>query len=150
VTDIPVSVLTAATPDDVEAIGRLLAQVSSRPGPPLTAERVGAVLQTPATAVLVARLDGQIAGMASLLTLTTFAGGSAYVEEVAVDTAARGRGVGRALLLALLELARQRGIRFVDLTSRPAREAANALYRSVGFEQRQTNGYRHYLGREPG
>jgi ribosomal protein S18 acetylase RimI-like enzyme len=148
VSDISVSVLADAGPDDVEAIGRLLSQVSSRPGPPLTAERVRAVLAEPATTLLVARLDGEIAGMALLLTLTTFAGGSGYVEEVAVDTAARRRGVGRALILALLDLARQRGIRFVDLTSRPAREAANALYRSVGFEQRQTNVYRHYLGRE--
>lgn len=147
-TDIAISVLADAGPEEVEAIGRLLRQVSTRPGPPPTAERVRAVLAEPATTVLVARLDDEIAGMALLLTLTTFAGGSGYVEEVAVDAAARGRGVGRALMLALLDLARQRGIRFVDLTSRPAREVANGLYRSVGFEQRQTNVYRHYLGRE--
>jgi ribosomal protein S18 acetylase RimI-like enzyme len=149
VSDVAVSVLEDAGPDDVDAIGRLLAQVSSRPGPPVTAERVREVLRAPATTVLVARLDGKVIGMASLLTLTTFAGGSGYVEEVAVDSAVRGKGAGRALMTALLEMARQQGIRFVDLTSRPAREAANALYRSVGFEQRQTSNYRHHLGRLP-
>jgi hypothetical protein len=46
---------TAAAPD----LARLLAQVSSR-GTGLSAERVREVLQTPATSVLVARLDGRV------------------------------------------------------------------------------------------
>jgi ribosomal protein S18 acetylase RimI-like enzyme len=33
----------------------------------------------------------------------------------------------------------------VDLTSRPAREAANSLYRKIGFVQRDTNVYRFTL-----
>jgi ribosomal protein S18 acetylase RimI-like enzyme len=85
--------------------------------------------------------------MALLLTLTTLAGGSGYVEEVVVDDAARGQHIGTALMAALLDLAAQKGMRFVDLTSRPAREPANALYQSLGFTQRQTNSYRHALGR---
>lgn len=143
-----ISILTSgnADGDAVAAIGRLLRQVSSS-APALTERRARQVLAAPSTSVLVARVDGQIVGMALLLTLTTFAGGSGYVEEVAVDDAVRGQHVGTALMTALLDLAAQEGMRFVDLTSRPAREAANALYRSVGFTQRQTNNYRHTLGR---
>lgn len=143
-----IRILTSDNADDdaIAAIGRLLGQVSSS-APPLTEERARQVLVAPSTSVLVARVDGQIVGMALLLTLTTFAGGSGYVEEVVVDDAARGQHIGTALMAALLDLAAQKDMRFVDLTSRPAREPANALYRSLGFTQRQTNNYRHALGR---
>jgi hypothetical protein len=40
-----------------------------------------------------------------------------------------------------LRIAAERGVRSVGLTSRPEREAANRLYRRVGFEQRETNVY---------
>jgi ribosomal protein S18 acetylase RimI-like enzyme len=127
---------------EAEALGRLLAQVSSRPAP-LTAERVREVLRTPSTSVLVARLDGKIVGMALLLTLTTLSGDTGYVEEVAVDQAARGQHISTALMRALLDLAARKGLRFVDLTSRPSRDAANHLYRSLGFRLRETNCYRY-------
>ena len=39
--------------------------------------------------------------------------------------------------------ARAAGAKTVDLTSRPAREAANRLYRRVGFQLRETNVYRY-------
>lgn len=94
-----ISILTSdnADGDAIAAIGRLLGQVSSS-APPLTEERAWQVLAAPSTSVLVARLDGQIVGMALLLTLTTFAGGSGHVEEVVVDDAARGRHIGNNAL----------------------------------------------------
>ena len=59
-----------------------------------------------------------------------------------VDGSARGRGVGEALNRAAILRAREAGATTVDLTSRPSREAANRLYRRLGFEQRATNVYR--------
>jgi ribosomal protein S18 acetylase RimI-like enzyme len=61
---------------------------------------------------------------------------------VVVDDAARGQGVGTALLAEAARLARDAGAPWVDLTSRPVREAANRLYRSSGFQLRETNVYR--------
>jgi ribosomal protein S18 acetylase RimI-like enzyme len=144
-----VSILTAdnADAEAIAAIGGLLRQVSGSAAP-LTEQRARHVLATPSTSVLVARADGKIVGMALLVTLTTFAGASGYVEEVVVDGAARGQHIGAALMTALLELAARKAMRFVDLTSRPARGAANGLYQSLGFVQRQTNNYRYDL-REP-
>jgi ribosomal protein S18 acetylase RimI-like enzyme len=81
----------------------------------------------------VIRLDGKIVGMAALLTLTTLARDTGYVEEVVVDQAARGQHISTALMGALLELAVNKGLQFVDLTSRPARNVANGLYQSLGF-----------------
>ncbi len=44
-----------------------------------------------------------------------------------------------------LEMAKDNGAVSVDLTSRPHREAANRLYKRLGFEMRDTNVYRYNL-----
>jgi ribosomal protein S18 acetylase RimI-like enzyme len=80
--------------------------------------------------------------MALLLTLTTLAGDAGYVEEVVVDESARGEHVSSALMHALIERAAARGLRSLELTTRPARTAANGLYQSLGFTRRETNCYR--------
>ena len=63
------------------------------------------------------------------------------IEDVVVEESARGRGVGEALVGGALEAAAQAGLETVSLTSRPEREAANRLYRRLGFVQRETNVY---------
>jgi ribosomal protein S18 acetylase RimI-like enzyme len=85
------------------------------------------------------------------MTLVVFpipTGVRAWIEDVVVDESARGRGVGEALNLRALDLAEELGARTVDLTSRPSREAANRLYRRLGFVQRETNVYRRTLDTE--
>ena len=70
----------------------------------------------------------------------------AWIEDVVVDEAGRGKGVGEALNQHALKLAKQEGARTVDLTSRPSREAANRLYQRIGFVPRETNIYRFDVG----
>ena len=51
--------------------------------------------------------------------------------------------VGREVLNKdAINIARQRGVKTVDLTSRPSRQSANRLYNRLGFIQRETNIYR--------
>jgi ribosomal protein S18 acetylase RimI-like enzyme len=69
----------------------------------------------------------------------------AWIEDVVVDGAARGHGVGEALNTSALAEARRRGSKDVSLTSRPSREAANRLYQRLGFKARETNVYRFDL-----
>jgi ribosomal protein S18 acetylase RimI-like enzyme len=88
---------------------------------------------------------GPIVGMLTLVTFRLPTGVRAWIEDVVVDTGSRGRGVGEALTQAAIELAADRGAQTVDLTSRPSREAANRLYRRMGFEPRETNVYRFPL-----
>jgi ribosomal protein S18 acetylase RimI-like enzyme len=69
----------------------------------------------------------------------------ARIEDVVVDDAARGKGVGSVLTEEALRLARNAGARTVDLTSRPSRQAANRLYERLGFQARDSRVYRFVL-----
>ncbi|MEJ5255934.1 MAG: GNAT family N-acetyltransferase [Acidimicrobiales bacterium] len=137
------------TPDVVEAFQRLVPQLSSS-SPPPTEEELAEIVASPATVLLLARSDGEIVGSLTLALFRIPTGLRAWIEDVVVDRSARGRGVGEALNRAALDRARALGARTVDLTSRPSREAANRLYRRIGFEQRETNVYRFELERTGG
>jgi ribosomal protein S18 acetylase RimI-like enzyme len=56
------------------------------------------------------------------------------LEDLYVRDDARGTGVGRALVEATLERARERGCRRVELDVWERNEAALSLYRSLGFK----------------
>ena len=140
-----VEVVGEVTDELVEAFVRLLPQLSASSRPP-TRERLAAVVASEASRLLVARdAAGRIVGTLTLVLFPIPTGVRAWIEDVVVDTDARGGGFGRSLTEKALELARAAGARTVDLTSRPSREAANALYRRVGFVERETNVYRFEL-----
>jgi ribosomal protein S18 acetylase RimI-like enzyme len=140
-----VEVATKVTPELVEAFDRLVPQLSSSNPPPAHGE-LAELVASSATTVFVARGDdGAIAGTLTLCTFRIPTGVRAWIEDVVVDGAARGQGVGKALTLAAVEEAARRGARTIDLTSRPSREAANRLYQSLGFRPRDTNVYRYQL-----
>lgn len=60
-------------------------------------------------------------------------GEEGHITNVAVTPEARRRGAGTALLLALMRIARERGVRSMTLEVRPSNEAALALYKKFGF-----------------
>jgi ribosomal protein S18 acetylase RimI-like enzyme len=140
---------TEVTPELVEAFERLTPQLS-RSNPPPTSGELAEIASSEATILLVAR-DPERQGADAIvgsLTLALFripTGLRAWIEDVVVDDSVRGQGVGEALNRCALEMARLRGARTVDLTSRPSRDAANRLYRRLGFEPRETNVYRYDL-----
>ncbi len=132
----------AATSEVVAAFARLVPQLSRSAPPPGQAE-LAEMVASPATTLLVARTPaGEIVGSLTLVGFRIPTGLRVWIEDVVVDESARGAGVGEALVRAALESAAAAGARSVDLTSRPSREAANRLYRRLGFERRETNVYR--------
>ncbi len=104
------------------------------------------MIESPASDVLIASDGDVILGALTLIVFRIPTGARAWIEDVVVDDAARGRGVGDALNRFALDLARAKGAKTVDLTSRPSREAANRLYQRLGFVARDTNVYRFVLG----
>ena len=126
----------------VSVMARLVPQLS-RSNPPPDAATLKAIVGSEASVLLLA-LDEEEA-VVGCLTLALFripTGLRAWIEDVVVDEAARGRGVGEALNREAIGRARAEGATTVDLTSRPSREAANRLYQRLGFEERATNVYR--------
>jgi ribosomal protein S18 acetylase RimI-like enzyme len=136
-----VEVLREVTSEVVEAFGRLLPQLSASAAP-LDEAALGAIAESPASTVLLARSDGLIAGSLTLVMFPIPTGMRAWIEDVVVDESARGQGVGAALSLEALRLAQAAGVRTVDLTSRPSRVAAGRLYERIGFTERESRLYR--------
>ncbi len=139
---IAVETLDEVTDEAVEAFGRLLPQLS-RSAKPLDAAALAAVASSPAVTVLVARSDDRIVGSLSLVIFRIPTGLRAWIEDVVVDEAARGQGVGAMLTREALRLARAADVRTVDLSTRPSRVAAGRLYEREGFKQRETRMYRY-------
>jgi ribosomal protein S18 acetylase RimI-like enzyme len=140
--EVRVEEATALSDELVAAIASLVGQLSSSAAPP-SEQELDAIVSSPSTRLLVARDAGDaIVGTLTLALFRIPTGFRAWIEDVVVDEAARGRGVGELLTRAALELAEDEGARSVDLTSRPSREAANRLYERLGFEPRETNVYR--------
>jgi ribosomal protein S18 acetylase RimI-like enzyme len=127
-----------------EAFLRLVPQLSSSNPPPTRAE-LQEIVDSEATILFMARDEGKLVGSLSLAVFRIPTGVRAWIEDVVVDQSARGKGIGEALTRAALDRARELGVKTVDLTSRPSREAANRLYQRVGFQTRSTNLYRYTI-----
>ncbi len=144
-TDLTVTEASTRTPELEAALARLLPQLSRSAAVPAGAH-LDEVLASPATRLLLARdPSGSVVGMLTLAVFPIPTGVRAWIEDVVVDEGARGRGVGAALTGEALRRAAAAGARTVELTSRPGREAANRLYRRLGFVERETNVYRFTL-----
>jgi ribosomal protein S18 acetylase RimI-like enzyme len=135
------------TPELVAAFERLIPQLSSsNPAPTVT--ELAAICESEASVLLLAverDADDRILGSLTLAWFRIPTGVRAWIEDVVVDEAARGHGVGELLNRSALDRARELGAKTVDLTSRPSREAANRLYQRIGFVARDTNVYRFSL-----
>ncbi len=140
---------TRVDDDLVEALRRLVPQLSSSPVP--GRRELTEIVDSEAAVLLVARTDaGVIVGSLTLVLFRVPTGVRAWIEDVVVDEVARGGGTGEALVRAALSRATAAGARSVDLTSRPSRESANRLYQRLGFEIRTTNVYRWKIDDQPG
>lgn len=139
-----IEIATVVDDELVDAFARLIPQLSSS-SPPPSAAMLSELVDAPDSVLFIARVDDTIVGSLTLAYYRIPTGLKAWIEDVVVDDAARGHGVGRLLNEAALDHARERGAKNVALTSRPSREAANRLYQRIGFVARETNVYRYDL-----
>jgi ribosomal protein S18 acetylase RimI-like enzyme len=135
---------TDVTSELERAMGSLMPQLNPALVAPTHAE-LAAVLADPAATLLVAVADEAIVAIATVIVYTTPVWVKARIEDVVVDEAARGHGVGEALVRECLNVARKRGAQVVELQSARRREVANRLYPRIGFEKRESNVYRMTL-----
>ena len=133
---------TDVTPALLDALARLVPQLSQSAAP-VGEPELAEIVRSPATRLLVAWREGRIIGTLTLVLFRIPTGVRGWIEDVIVDEAVRGHGVGEALTAEAVRVAGEAGARTLDLTSRPSREAAHRLYTKLGFEVRDTSVYRH-------
>lgn len=131
-----------ATAGDAEAVGRLLHDFNTEyddvtPGPAALAERVGELLAAGDTRILVGGPgpDG-LAVLRFRLSIWSRAL-ECYLAELYVVPGRRGHGLGRALMEAAMQLARDEGADYMELGTSEDDTAARRLYESLGFSNRE-------------
>ena len=146
-------VIERASPADIPALAGLLSllfaqEVEFTPDPAAQREGLSKIIGNPELgAVLVARAGGAIKGMANLLfTVSTALGDRvALLEDMIVAPQARGRGLGTALMIEAISLARRRGCRRITLLTDGDNEAAHRFYARHGFVASQMVPFRLVL-----
>lgn len=104
-------------------------------------EAVATAIKNGGTRLYAIRKQRRIVASAAAVSFATPTGLHCRIEDVIVSSRERGHGLGRTIMENVLRDLKKEGFRTVELTSRPARTAANALYRSLGFKLRETNVY---------
>lgn len=137
--DLTIDIVRSLTDAEREQIAALVAQLTSKE---IDTARFDEVTQSTEAQLFAARRNGRIVGVLVLALYPTLTGRKAWIEDVVVDGAERGAGIGRALVERAIEEASARGAATLDLTSNPSREAAHRLYRACGFEERATTPFR--------
>jgi ribosomal protein S18 acetylase RimI-like enzyme len=130
-----------ALPSEYAEVGDLVADTYVADG--YVGDDYAAILRdvagrAPTTTVLAALLDGRIVGSATLAVAGSpyaedVPEGTAVIRMVATDKAARGQGVGTALVEACLTVAQEAGCTVVRLSTQPTMAAAQRMYERLGF-----------------
>lgn len=134
-----IEIVTKADDELYEAFQRLVPQLTKN-NPPPSLDDLAGLVRDPASTLMVARNEnGDIVGALTLAVYRVPTGIRSVIEDVIVGISARGKGIGKALMLRAIELAREKGAGNISLTSNPLRVAANSLYVKLGFKKRKTN-----------
>jgi ribosomal protein S18 acetylase RimI-like enzyme len=136
-----IDIVTQADAELYEAFQRLVPQLTDNNPPPSLDDLADLVRDAASTLMVARNAEGEIVGALTLSVYRVPTGVRSIIEDVIVDNAARGQGIGEALMQRAIELAREKGAKNISLTSNPLREAANRLYLRVGFKKRETNAY---------
>ena len=96
--------------------------------------RLTALLHRDTECIIVAELDGLIAGFAHACEYhLLYQPPMMNLMGIAVDAQFRGRGIGRALLSAVEDHARKCGAHGIRVVSGIGREDAHSFYRAIGY-----------------
>lgn len=141
---VEIAILDSISSEFVDALHRMIPQLA--PESPLPSrQHLERVVACSSNILLGARVNGQTVGTLTLTMLVTPTAVTGWIADVVVDSLIRGKGIGERLVREAIAIAETKGAKYVDLSSRPAREAANRLYQRIGFVKRETNYYRYLL-----
>jgi len=135
--------LSSYTPQDEAELDALMHELSAKSF--CNEELLNNALNDANVHVYVIRDEGRIVATGTLCIKHTLEFTIADIESVVVSSKYRGRGYGKELMTAMIEAARKMNVHHIQLTSNPARVAANRLYQVLGFERYETNCYKLLL-----
>ena len=130
---------------DLQVINKLLYQLDSK-CLPLNDNSLKRILAQKNVIIIGSYKNDQpnsLIGVITLVFYQTFSGYRCRIEDFVVDKKERGKGIGKKLLKKAILLAKRKKVAFIELTSRPERKIANALYQKMSFKIRKTNVYRY-------
>ncbi|HEY1085684.1 MAG TPA: GNAT family N-acetyltransferase [Candidatus Saccharimonadales bacterium] len=131
-----------ATPEDVAAVAALLGEMrDSTVQPETITAQFSMIVNDKNRTVLLIEDGGTVYGSAVITLICKLPKITAWIDEVIVSAAARGRGYGKELMKACESWAWEHDAYAIEFTSRPSREAANALYQKMDYQLRETNVY---------
>ena len=126
-----------ATEKDAAGITELVRLLARENGEttPLTPSHVRDFLSVPGCGVLLAEVDGAVTGMLSYSRHPGLyhAAPSLVIEDLVVQPAFRGRGLGGRLVAEAMDLARKEGCAEVSVSTMPENKRAKAFYRRLGL-----------------
>jgi ribosomal protein S18 acetylase RimI-like enzyme len=96
------------------------------------------LLDSPFSDAFFAIDNDELVGYAELHEWRSATGPAGYIENVVVRTPHQGKGIGTALMRALLRAADRRKLRSIHLHTSAWRTGAQALYKSMGFSSKGT------------
>jgi GNAT superfamily N-acetyltransferase len=136
-------IIREASEEDIEALAGLMTDLGYPTSTGDMSRRLEEISTDPSYGTLIAERDGRVLGMAGIHLEHTYEadGSCARVMALVVGSEHRGRGVGRALISAAEDWAREKGARDVMLTTHKRRAGAHRFYRQMGYE---ATGYRFY------
>ena len=135
--------LTSVTAQDTAQLKKLVSQLD--PSAQFDAKALQSSLLRGEILLYVLRRRSQIAACVTAVLFATPTGNHCRIEDVVVDEKHRGKGLGRKLMEQTIAILRHRHVNSIELTSRPSRIAANALYQSIGFTLHKTNVYKYTI-----
>jgi GNAT superfamily N-acetyltransferase len=133
---------------DAADIGRLMAILTEKAdGQPINEQLLRNIIESPWHEQFAARDEnGRVVGTATLSEiLGPFVGGygrTAYLEDLVVDPEIRGAGIGSRLWDEMLVWCRERGLKRMEFTSNPRRQAVYDFYLKRGAKVRDTAFFR--------
>ncbi|MFV0330989.1 MAG: GNAT family N-acetyltransferase [Dysgonomonas sp.] len=133
--------ITEYTSENHEAIQRFT-KVFQQEVNHLTPEYFKEIITSTNSHLFILCENENIAGMLTIGIYKSPTGSKAWIEDVVIDEIHRGKGFGKLIMQHAVEFVKLSQIDLLMLTSNPARIAANKLYQSLGFDQKNTNVYK--------
>ena len=126
----------------IRSLQKLIPQLTEH-GDPITYNSLKALIGDKESELILAIDEtNTIVGSLALVVFTIPTGKKAFIEDVIVDEKSRGLGLGEKMMVKAINLAKEKKVKRIELSSRPMRVPANKLYQKLGFKVRETNFYR--------